>query len=257
MYIDTHAHLDRDDFNSDRERVVSRAREAGVEQIITIGINLPSSGQAVAIAEQCEGVFAAVGIHPHDAKGITQETYDRLKHLAENPRVVAIGETGLDFFKEYSPRKEQEICFRGQIQLARKLRLPLVIHDRDAHERIIEILREERAEDIGGVFHCFSGDDALARQCLDMGFYVSIAGTITFPKATVMRDVVKRIPLDRLLIETDAPFLAPVPHRGKRNEPAYVIHVAQKVAEVKGIPAAEVARCTQKNARALFKLPYP
>lgn len=255
MYIDTHAHLDMYDSASDRAQVVSRAHAARVRQIITIGINLPSSRQAVAIAEQYEGVFAAAGIHPHDAKGVTNETYDGLRHLTKSPRVVAIGEIGLDFFKEYSPRREQEICFRQQIQLARELRLPLIIHDRDAHDETIRILREEKAEDVGGVFHCFSGDYTLAGECLDMGFYISIAGVVTFPKATILQDVVKNVPMDRLLIETDAPFLAPVPYRGKRNEPAYVIHVGQKIAGIKGCSVIEIAQWTQKNAQALFKLP--
>lgn len=255
MYIDTHAHLDMYDAASDRAQVVSRAYAARVRQIITIGINLPSSRQAVAIAEQYEGVFAATGIHPHDAKGVTNETYDGLRHLTKSPRVVAIGEIGLDFFKEYSPRREQEICFRQQIQLARELRLPLIIHDRDAHDEIIRTLREEKAEDVGGVFHCFSGDYTLARECLDMGFYISIAGVVTFPKATILQNVVKNAPMDRLLIETDAPFLAPVPYRGKRNEPAYVIYVGQKIAGIKGCSVIEIAQWTQKNAQALFKLP--
>ncbi|MDD5450533.1 MAG: TatD family hydrolase [Desulfovibrionales bacterium] len=255
MYIDTHAHLDMYDSASDQAQIVSRAHAARVRQIITIGINLPSSRQAVAIAEQYEGVFAATGIHPHDAKGVTDETYDDLRHLTKNPRVVAIGEIGLDFFKEYSPRREQEICFRQQIQLARELRLPLIIHDRDAHDETIRILREEKAEDMGGVFHCFSGDYTFAGKCLDMGFYISIAGVVTFPKATILQDVVKNVPMDRLLIETDAPFLAPVPYRGKRNEPAYVIHVGQKIAEIKGCSDVEVAQWTRKNAQALFKLP--
>ena len=254
MYIDTHAHLDMYDSASDRAQVISRAHAARVRQIITIGINLPSSRQAVAIAGQYEGVFAATGIHPHDAKGVTDETYDDLRHLTKNPRVVAIGEIGLDFFKEYSPRREQEICFRQQIQLARELRLPLIIHDRDAHDETIRILREEKAEDVGGVFHCFSGDYTFAGKCLDMGFYISIAGVVTFSKATLLRDVVKNIPMDRLLIETDAPFLAPVPYRGKRNEPAYVIHTGQQIADIKECPLVEVAQWTRKNAQALFKL---
>ncbi|HEC99811.1 MAG TPA: TatD family deoxyribonuclease [Proteobacteria bacterium] len=255
MYIDTHAHLDMYDSASDQAQVVSRAHAARVRQIITIGINLPSSGQAVAIAEQYEGVFAATGIHPHDAKGATSETYDGLRHLAKSPCVVAVGEIGLDFFKEYSPRREQEICLREQIQLARELRLPLIIHDRDAHDEIIRILREEKAEDVGGVFHCFSGNYTFGRKCLDMGFHISIAGVVTFPKAAILRDVVKNVPMDRLLIETDAPFLAPVPYRGKRNEPAYVVHVARKLADIKGCSVIEVAQWTRENAQALFKLP--
>ncbi len=255
MYIDTHVHLDMYDAASDRAEVVSRAYAAQVRQIITIGINLPISRQAVAIAEQYEGVFASIGIHPHDAKGVNNKTYDGLRPLTKSPRVVAIGEIGLDFFKEYSPRQEQEICFRQQIQLARELRLPLIIHDRDAHDEIIRILREEKAEDVGGVFHCFSGDYTFARECLDMGFYISIAGVVTFTKAATLQDVVKNVPMDRLLIETDAPFLAPVPYRGKRNEPAYVIHVGQKIAGIKGCSVIEIAQWTQKNAQALFKLP--
>lgn len=255
--IDTHVHLDLDDFNLDRDLVLPRAGEAGVQSMITVGINRSSSRQAVALAEQYPQVFAAVGIHPHEARNATAPAYDELKDLAANQRVVAVGETGLDFFKEYSPRREQEICFRRQIGLAKELRLPLVIHDREAHDRIIEILREEKAEEVGGVFHCFSGDYALARSGLDMGFYISVSGVITFPRATGLREVVEKMPLDRLLVETDAPFLAPVPYRGKRNEPAYVIHVVRKLAEVKKVSVSEVAQCTQENARVLFKLPVP
>lgn len=257
MYIDTHAHLDLNHFSPDLERVVSRAYEAQVNPVITVGINLVSSQQAVAIAEQYPGVYAAVGIHPHDAGGATKEAYEALKHLAENPRVVAWGEIGLDFFKEYSPRREQEICFRKQIALGKASGLPLIIHDREAHNEIMRILQEEKAEDAGGVFHCFSGDYALARKCLDLGFYISIAGVVTFPKATPLLEVVEKIPLERLLLETDAPFLAPVPHRGKRNEPAYVVHVAQKIAEIKKVSVPEVAKCTRENAQALFRLPPP
>ncbi len=254
MYIDTHVHLDFEDFIADEKSVVARAAEAGVERMITIGTNLERSWAAVAIADRYPGVWAAVGVHPHDAKDMTEDTVKTLKELAGGTRVVAIGETGLDYFKEYSPRTEQVRCFREQIRMAGELSLPLIIHDRDAHNDTLEVLREENARDIGGVLHCFSGDYAFARECLDLGFYISFTGIVTFPKAMAIQDVVRRMPMDRCLVETDAPFLAPVPHRGKRNEPAYVVDVARKIAEIRGSSLSEIEEWTTRNAQALFGL---
>ncbi|MFH1147330.1 MAG: TatD family hydrolase [Pseudomonadota bacterium] len=255
MYIDSHAHLDFPDYDSDRELVVQRAKDAGVERIITIGTNLDASFKAIQIAAWFPEVFAAVGIHPHDAKTATHETYETLMSLAAAEKVVAIGETGLDFFKEYSRRDEQEIVFRKHIGLAKEVNLPLIIHDRDAHDAVLRILREENARDTGGVFHCFAGDYAFAGKCLDLGFYISFTGVITFPKAASLREVAEKAPLDRLLIETDSPFLSPVPYRGRRNEPAYVGNVAKMIAEIRKVPVEEIARCTRENAEALFRLP--
>lgn len=254
MLIDTHVHLDFADFLPDREMVITRAKRAGVEKMITIGTDLATSEKAIAISEGDPAIFAAVGVHPHEVKNMNDGWLVSLKSMSRLPRVVAIGEIGLDFFKEYSPREQQFFRFRQQIKLAREVNLPVIIHDRDAHEEILKVLREEKAEEIGGVFHCFSGNRDFARKCLDMGFYISFTGMITFPKAVDLQEVAAYVPLDRFMVETDAPFLSPVPNRGKRNEPAHVRLVAQKIAEIRGIPLTEVERCTTENARALFKM---
>lgn len=257
MYIDSHAHLDFPDYDSDRELVVQRAKDAGVERIITIGTSLDTSLKAVRIAERFPEVFAAVGIHPHDAKSAADETFEIIKRLAAGKKVVAIGETGLDFFKEYSRRDEQEAVFRRHVTLAKEVKLPLIIHDRDAHDAVLKILQDENAQEAGGVFHCFAGDYAFAGKCLDSGFYISFTGVITFPKAESLREVARKVPLDRFLIETDSPFLSPVPYRGKRNEPAHVTYVAKVIADIRKAPIEEIARCAKENTEALFRLPVP
>ncbi|MDA8164402.1 MAG: TatD family hydrolase [Desulfobacteraceae bacterium] len=252
--IDTHCHLDMKAYAGDLEQVLARAAGAGVRQVLSIGIDLESSRRAVALAGRHEGVFAAVGIHPHHVEGVGERDYEELRDLAAAPRVVGYGEIGIDLVKQYAPAPLQLEHFRRQIRLARDLVLPLIIHDRGAHKEVMAVLREEGPFPAGGVMHCFSGDAALAREVVALGFHISVPGVVTFNKAETLQEAVRATPLDRLLVETDGPFLAPVPYRGKRNEPACVLYTAQKVAELKKTDLAVVARATTANARRLFRL---
>ena len=254
MLIDTHTHLDDARYNDDREAMIARARESGVEAFLTIGCDLATSHAAVQLADRYPFVYASIGVHPHEVKHIGDSWYDEFRQLALNKNVVAYGEIGLDYHYNHSSPKEQRERFREQIQLARELRLPVIIHTREAQEDTVAILREEKASEIGGVFHCFSGDAWLAKDALDLGFYLSFSGILTFPNATMLRDIAKNTPLDRVLIETDCPYLTPVPYRGKRNEPAYVSQVAQQLASIHGLPLDDVADQTSKNAKRLFKI---
>ena len=255
MLIDTHTHLDDARYEPDREAVIARARETGIDRIITIGCDLSTSQAAVALANRYPFVYATVGVHPHEVKHIEDGWYNELRRLAENKKVVAFGEVGLDYHYNHSSPKEQRDRFREQIQLARELRLPLVIHTREAQEDTIQILKDERSTEVGGVFHCFSGDAWLAKDALDLGFYLSFSGILTFQNAGMLRDIAKIVPLDRLLIETDCPYLTPVPHRGKRNEPAFVRHVAETLAAILSVSDLdEIHRLTTENARRLFRI---
>jgi len=258
MLIDTHVHLDDPRYDEDRDAVFQRAEEAGVGAFITIGCDLATSTSAVQLATQRPNVFATVGVHPHEVRHIESHWYEELKRLATQSKVVAFGEIGLDYHYDHSPREVQRQRFREQVALAKSLALPLVIHTREAQEDTITILREEGAKEIGGVFHCFSGDSWLAKEALDLGFYLSFSGIITFRNATLLRDVIRTVPDDRLLIETDAPYLTPAPFRGKRNESAYVKFVAEQIAELKYPNAetalAQIAELTTQNAQHLFKI---
>jgi TatD DNase family protein len=258
MLIDTHTHLDDARYNDDREAIITRARDAGVEAFVTIGCDLTTSQAAVALAEQYPFVYASIGVHPHEVKHILDSWYGEFRRLAQRQKVVAYGEIGLDYHYNHSPPREQRQRFREQIQLARELNLPVIIHTREAQEDTITILKEENASEVGGVFHCFSGDAWLAKDALDLGFYLSFSGILTFHNATMLREIAKTAPLDRLLIETDCPYLTPLPHRGKRNEPAYVSFVAQKLAEIHadapGMSVETIGRITTQNAKRLFKI---
>lgn len=251
---DTHAHLNDPAFQHDLNEVLDRARTAGVRTIICVGSDLKTSAEAVELAAQREGIYAAVGVHPHEAKSADEQTWKAIRLLAGRPKVVALGEIGLDFYYYNSPPEVQIAVFRQQILLARELGLPIIIHDRDAHEEVYRILCEEKAGDVGGVFHCFSGGLDFAGKCLDLGFYISLAGPVTFKKAGELLRVACEIPLERLLVETDAPYLAPVPYRGKRNESAFIVETAKKVAETRGMEPEELAAATSNNARKLFSL---
>ena len=253
MLIDTHAHLDLPEFKPDLEAVIDRARAAGVERIITIGIGLKECRRALEIARAHSFIHAAIGIHPHNASGLDLAALDFLEKHAHDTRVVALGEMGLDFFRNRSPREDQVRAFRAQLDLAESLKLPVVIHDRDAHAETLQILREEKPT-FGGVLHCFSGDVAMARDCIDLGFLISIPGTVTFKNAATLHAVVRAVGLEHLLLETDCPFLTPEPYRGKRNEPAYVRFVAEKVAELKKTSVEDVIKRTGENACRLFNL---
>ncbi|MBI5380027.1 MAG: TatD family hydrolase [Nitrospirae bacterium] len=259
--IDTHAHLDMEAYAADREVVLRRARAAGVVAILTIGTDEASSRQAVALAERDTDrgeafprLYATVGVHPHEAKEARASTWEALLKLSRHPRVVAWGEVGLDYHYDHSPREAQRAVFREQIRLARARELPLVVHQREAEEETLRILKDEGAEAAGGVFHCYTADAEYARAVLDLGFFISFAGVVTFRNSEGLREVARLAPLDRILVETDAPYLAPVPHRGKRNEPAYVRLVAERVAGARGMALEELARATTENARRLFKI---
>ncbi|MBT1073010.1 TatD family hydrolase [Pelotalea chapellei] len=251
VLIDSHAHIYYRDYAGDFEAMLQRAADAGVGAMLVVGTDIESSRESVALAEKYPQLYAAVGVHPHDAGRVTEACYEVIRDLAlSSPKVVAIGEIGLDFYRDRSPRNEQEMVFRRMLRLAADLDMPVIIHDRDAHEQVIACLREEGA--CRGVMHCFSGDAAMAAEAIKMGFYISIPGTITYPANEMLRDVVRSTTIDRMLVETDCPYLTPVPHRGKRNEPAYVRLAAERIAEVKGLSLDDVARITTKNVRDLF-----
>jgi TatD DNase family protein len=256
MLIDSHANIQGDDYAGEVEAVIGRARQAGVEQIIVVGGagEMSSNAGAVALAESHGNLYATVGMHPHDAKDVAEQDLQKLKELTRHTKVIAVGETGLDYYYDHSPREVQRRVFARFIQLARETELPIVVHERDAARDAAELLRTEGGEKLRGVIHCFTGDYHAAREYLDFGFYLSFSGIITFKNAGALRDVVRETPLDRIFVETDSPFLTPVPNRGKRNEPAYVRFVAETVAKVKGISFEEVARVTTENVRRLFCL---
>jgi TatD DNase family protein len=254
MLIDSHAHLEMPEFRRDLDEVIQRAKNSGIDYIFTVGTEKKDWGRTLEIANSYPSVYAILGVHPHNAKEIDEQTYPKLKEHCRNEKVKAYGEIGLDFYRDLSPREVQLKRFREQIGLAREIQLPIVIHDREAHQETIEILKSEKAVECGGIIHCFSGDYAMAKTCLEMGFYISIPGSITYKNAERYWEVVKKIPLESLLVETDAPFLTPVPFRGKRNEPSYVRYTAQKVAEIKGVSFEKVAEATSENALRVYRL---
>jgi TatD DNase family protein len=253
--IDTHAHIDGKEFHADFDDMMTRASNSGLSRIIAVGGDIESSRRAVELASVYEQVYCSVGTHPHDAMRVTDKCYQIIRDMALACRKnVAIGEIGLDFYRDRSPRDVQETVFRNFLIMASELSLPVIIHDRDAHDRILAILREEKSRKIRGVLHCFSGDLKMAGECIDLGMYISIPGTVTYPSNDQLREVVKGVPSDFLLLETDCPYLSPVPHRGKRNEPAHLRITAEKVAELKGLSLEDVARITTHNAEVLFSL---
>lgn len=252
--IDSHAHLDFPHFNADREEVLKRAREAGVTAIINVGTSQSSSRRSVELAGEDPSLWAAVGIHPHYADSFPSSRIGQLASLAEQPRVVAIGETGLDYYRNLSSPASQAQLFRAHLQLARDLNKPLVIHTREAYPETLTILREEQLPEKRGVMHCFSAGREWARSFLELGFYLSIAGPVTYPRSHALRELLKEIPLERLLLETDAPYLSPQAYRGRRNEPAYIRSTYQRVALAMGIEPDLLARQVFANSRRLFGL---
>ena len=254
--MDTHAHLDADAFDDDRAEVIARAREAGVSTIISAGTDLESSKKAIALAEKHPEVLATVGFHPHGAGTVKEADIASLAEIANHPRVVAIGEAGLDFYRNYSPREAQLQVLKWQLELAMKLDLPIVIHCREAEKDLLALLREwtKRYQERQGrgVIHCFMGDSDAAQQYLEMGFYLSLGAYIGYPASAYAHDVIRDIPQDRLMVETDCPFLAPQKYRGQRNEPAYVPLTVEVLAEIRGVPLETVARETTENAQRLF-----
>jgi TatD DNase family protein len=252
--FDTHAHLHFPEFAGDLDAVLARARAAGVRRMVTIGTDVATSRAAAALAAREPDVWAAVGIHPHEAADADEAALTEIERLASAPRVVAIGETGLDFFRDRSPREAQTRAFTAQVTLARRLGKPVLVHCRDAHAETLALLAADGPLERGGIMHCFSGDVALARRCIELGLLVSLAGPVTYPKPGALPDVARAIPADRLVVETDCPFLPPQPYRGKRNEPAYLAITAARVAELRGEPLADLAGRMSENARALFRL---
>ncbi|MCI0424045.1 MAG: TatD family hydrolase [Acidobacteria bacterium] len=259
MFIDSHAHLDSVDFDSDRALVIERARAAGVARVLAIGSGTgPGTLDcAIKLAERFEGLDASIGIHPHEARLAAEEDFRLLTELAGHPAVVAWGEIGLDFHYDHSPRDVQLEVFARQLKLAADRRLPVIIHTREAERETLRALQEHWTQPhIGGILHCYSGSLELAESGLAMGFLISFSGMLTFPKAQSVRDVAQRVPLERLLIETDAPYLAPVPHRGKRNEPAFVVETAKALAQLKETSMEAIGRQTAENYRRLVDRGY-
>jgi len=255
VLFDTHAHLHGPEFAEDRDTVLARARAAGVGRILTVGTDVDTSQQAVALAAAHPDVYAAVGIHPHDAARADDAAFAALATLVQAPKVVAVGEIGLDYYRNLSPRDSQERVLRAQLSLARAVRKPVLLHCREAHPELLAVLEAEGIADIGGIMHCFSGDLAVARRCLDLGLLVSVAGPVTYPNARRLADVVRDLPLDRLALETDCPYLPPQPWRGRRNEPAYLAATAARVAELTDATVATVAEATTRNACAILGIP--
>ena len=254
MIVDTHCHLDDSKFDADRDDLLKRAREQGVELMISIGTTLDDSRWVCDFVKDRKDVLGTVGMHPEFGHQYKEGDLEFFRELSGRPGIVAVGEVGMDFHYEGYDKKKQESLFRDMIGLAREKNLPLVIHQRDAEEDTLRILRDENAGELGGVFHCFAGSLETAKAVMDLGFYISVGGILTFKNAQALRDVVDQVPLESLVLETDAPWLAPQPVRGKRNEPAYTRMVAEKVAEMKAVSIDEVERVTTQNAKKLFKL---
>lgn len=252
MLFDTHTHLNAEQYKEDMKEVIQRAKQEGISYMAVVGFDRPTISKAIEIAEKYSFIYAIVGWHPVDAIDMTEEDLLWIEQLASHPKVVALGEMGLDYYWDKSPKDIQKDVFRRQIRLAKKVKLPIVIHNRDATEDIVTILKEENASEVGGIMHCFSGSPEIAKECIKMNFYISLGGPVTFKNAKKPKEVAKEVPLDKLLIETDCPYLTPHPYRGKRNEPAYVKLVAEEIAMIKGISLEELAKTTTENAKKLF-----
>jgi TatD DNase family protein len=254
MLVDTHAHLQWASFDKDREKVISRAQKASVGNIVNIGFDLDGSIKGVELAEQHSGLYATIGIHPHNATRLDQNVLNKLRELSGHPKVVAVGEIGLDYYRNLSPREAQKKAFEAQLFLAGELELPVVIHDREAHSDILEIISRFKGK-VRGIMHCFSGDKEMAQQIIELGFLISFAGNVTYPNAHKLRETARWIDLDSILIETDSPWLPPQAMRGKRNEPCFLPFIAKEMAELKGITTDELAEATTMNAKEIYQLP--
>lgn len=257
MIIDTHAHLDFPEYKSDLESVLSRAKEAGVGCIINVGTSLTSSEKSVVLANRFNTIYASIGIHPHDASKVSEQNWQTLESLAEKPKVIAIGETGLDYYRDRSPRDDQQRMFHKHLALAKAHSLPVIIHCRDASDDCLKILDEHKNGILNGVVHCFSGTKEAAKKFIELGLYISFAGSITFSNANTLREVAKSVPAERLLLETDSPFLAPQPKRGERNEPSYLSFIIPVLANIYGLSVRDIERITSFNAYKLFGIGEP
>lgn len=254
MLFDTHAHLDDKRFNEDRDKLIQELPERGVSRVLNPGADIETSRAALDLAEKHQTIYAGVGVHPHEVNQLEDGYLDILSDLASHEKVVAIGEIGLDYYYEHSPREIQKVCFVEQIELSAKLGLPIIIHSRDAHGDMLDILKANQGLIIGGVMHSYSGSWEMAEILLDMGFYLSLGGPVTFKNAKKPLEIAEKIPMDRLLIETDSPYLTPVPHRGKRNDPSLVRLVAERIAQIRGISFEELAQITADNGKTLFHI---
>lgn len=255
MLFDSHAHLNDEKFQEDREETIARAGEAGVSRILNVGFNRETIQETLALVEKYDFIYGAIGWHPHDAKDCTPEDLEWIHSLAkEHTKIVALGEMGLDYYWDNSPHDVQKEIFRKQIHMAKELGLPIVIHDRDAHEDVLQILQEENAAEVGGVMHCFAGDEKMMEECLAINFYIGLGGPVTFKNGHLAKQIAKTVPTERLLIETDCPYLAPHPNRGKRNESGYVRLVAEEIARLRECSMEEIAQLTMDNANRLFRL---
>ena len=253
-FIDSHAHLDDERFDQDRKELIESLYENGIEAVLNPGADLSTSKAAVSLADKYPFIYAAVGCHPHDSKFMNEDTMNIFKELAKNKKVIGIGEIGLDYYYDNSDRETQRTWFREQIRLAKELDLPYIVHDRDAHEDVFKIMKEELYSGTRGILHCYSSSVEMAREFVKLGFYISLGGPVTFKKAKTPKLVAKEIPLDKLLIETDCPYLTPEPFRGKRNEPKYVKYVAEEIAAIKEVSIDVIADKTKENFRKLFCL---
>ncbi len=254
MLIDTHVHLNAEQYVNDLDEVIERARENGIEKMVVIGCDRPTIERTMELIDEHEDIYGVIGWHPVDAIDCTDEDLEWIEQLSKHEKIVGIGEMGLDYHWDKSPKDVQKDLFKKQIELAKRVNLPIIIHNREATEDCVAILKEMHAEKIGGIMHAFSGDESVADEIIDMNFYVSLGGPVTFKNAQLPKDIAVHVPIDRLLVETDAPYLTPHPYRGKRNEPAYVKLVAEKIAELRQISYEELARTTSENAKRLFKI---
>lgn len=252
--IDTHAHLDFKDYESNLDEILEEARANGIEKIIIPGVTVKDLDKIITLVEKYPDLFGAVALHPSDAKDWNENSYKKLKEYAQHPKIIAIGETGLDYYWDKTFIELQKFVFKEHIRLAKELNLPLIIHDREAHLNVLDILRETDAKESSGVMHCFSGNVEFAMDCIKLGFFIALGGPVTFKNAKMPKEVAQKIPLEKLLLETDSPFLAPHPYRGKINDPSKIVLIAEAVAELRNISIEEVAKITSSNAVKLFKL---
>lgn len=254
MLFDSHTHYDNEKFKEDRIETIKKAYDSGVTYILNASADMASSMETISLTQEFEFIYGAVGVHPHAVGEINENAMVALADFAKDDKIVAIGEIGLDYYYDYSPREQQRFWFAKQISLARELSLPIIVHDRDAHKDVLDIIKSEQAKDVGGVFHCYSGSVEMLREVLENNFCISVGGPLTFKKAKKLIEVVEYVPLDRLLIETDCPYLTPEPHRGKRNDSSFVRLVAERIAQIRGISFEEVAEATMNNTKRLFKI---